>query len=172
MSFILGILSNSILVFLILLFDVFVLRLCVLLLKLADDYFRGSSTWGSLSECQLNVFVPRASLYGDRAFLLTWVLSLFSLTLFVVFYQNFFISCGQQPHFCAASTFVGVWHFIRVQVIAKSKNFVWDPVRTSSVDDSSISIEQKLRNCFIWLSVWFSISDKHRLLIWHSNYKI
>lgn len=49
MSFILGILSNSILVFLILLFDVFVLRLCVLLLKLADDYFRGSSTWGSLS---------------------------------------------------------------------------------------------------------------------------
>lgn len=49
MSFILGILSNSILVFLILLFDVFVLRLCVLLSKLAADYFRGSSTWGSLS---------------------------------------------------------------------------------------------------------------------------
>lgn len=38
MSFILGILSNSILVFLILLFDVFVLRLCVLLSKLAADY--------------------------------------------------------------------------------------------------------------------------------------
>lgn len=81
----------------------------------------------SLSECQLNVFVPRASLHCDRAFLLTWVLSLFSLTLFVLFYQNFFISCGQQPHFCIASTFVGVRLFKRVQVIAKSKNIVWDP---------------------------------------------
>lgn len=81
MSFILGILSNSILVFLILLFDVFVLCLCVLLSKLAGDYFRGSSTWGSLS---LSLWVPIECIRAESVFAL-WSSVSFDLSVEFVF---------------------------------------------------------------------------------------